>query len=400
MIVFLWPYIEWGGAQMYCLGIIKEASRDWDVCVCLPKGSSLELIRLLEQQNVELRFINSRLDLRSASGIVEKFNRQARRISTEFESYRLLRSFDPGRTVLHVDFAPWQSWILFSLLSLSRYQVFMTMHNIFPKPPIWRELIFKSRLQFLSRLSRFHIFASNQDTKNKLRGMVAESFREKIPVTYTTVNSDQIAAVRSEPPDREELRMRFGIPPDSFVVLTVGQFVDRKGRWILLDTARKVRKTRPMVNFIWLAPEQPGVADKRRIEEYELGSGFKIIKSGDVGTTRNEILRFFTLADVFVLPSYVEGLPIALLEAMALGVPSVSTNVFAIPEAVKDRETGLLIEAGDSEALTLSIQSLMDDRELADRISSNGSRFVLDNFDESAASKIAIQEFSAALGYK
>lgn len=385
---------------MYCLGIIKEARGDWDVCVCLPKESSPELIGLLEQQNVELRFINSRLDLRSASGIIEKFNRQARRIRTEVESYLLLRSLDPDRTVLHVDLAPWQSWILFSMLSIHRYQVFMTMHNIFPKPPIWRELIFKSRLQFLSRLSRFHIFASNQDTKNKLRGMVAESFREKIPVTYTTVNSDQIAAVRFEPPDREELRIRFGISPDSFVVLTVGQFVDRKGRWILLDAAKKVRKTRPNVNFVWLAPEQPEVADKRRIEEYELGSGFKIIKSGDVGTTRNEILRFFTLADVFVLPSFVEGLPIALLEAMALGVPSVSTNVFAIPEAIKDRETGLLIEAGDSEALTLSIQSLMDDRELAGRISSNGSRFVLNNFDESSASKIAIQEFSAALGYK
>lgn len=385
---------------MYCLGIIKEARGDWDVCVCLPKESSPELIGLLEQQNVELRFINSRLDLRSASGIIEKFNRQARRIRTEVESYLLLRSFDPDRTVLHVDLAPWQSWILFSMLSFHRHQVFITMHNIFPKPPIWRELIFKSRLQVLSRLSRFHIFASNQDTKNKLRGMVAESFREKIPVTYTTVNSDQIAAVRSEPPDREGLRIRFGISPDSFVVLTVGQFVDRKGRWILLDAAKKVRKTRPNVNFVWLAPEQPEVADKRRIEEYELGSGFKIIKSGDVGTTRNEILRFFTLADVFVLPSFVEGLPIALLEAMALGVPSVSTNVFAIPEAIKDRETGLLIEAGDSEALTLSIQSLMDDRELADRISSNGSRFVLNNFDESSASKIAIQEFSAALGYK
>lgn len=385
---------------MYCLGIIKEAREDWDVCVGLPKESSPELIRLLEQQSVEVRFINSRLDLRSASGIVEKIRRQIRRITTEIESYRLLRSFDSRRTVLHLDFAPWQSWILFSMLSIHRYQVFMTMHNIFPKPPIWRELIFKSRLQFLSRLSRFHIFASNQDTKSKLRGMVAESFREKIPVTYTTVNSNQIAEVRSEPPDREELRIRFGIPPDSFVVLTVGQFVDRKGRWLLLDAAKKVRKTRPNVNFIWLAPEQPEVADKRRIEEYELGSGFKIIKSGDVGTTRNEILRFFTLADVFVLPSYVEGLPIALLEAMALGVPSISTNVFAIPEAVKDRETGLLIEAGDSEALTLSIQSLMDDRELADRISSNGSRFVLDNFDESAASKIAIQEFSMALGYK
>lgn len=67
-----------------------------------------------------------------------------------------------------------------------------------------------------------------------------------------------------------------------------------------------------------------------------------------IGSTRLDILRFFRIAGIFALSSFVEGLPIALLEGMALGIPSISTRINGIPEAIKHMETGILIEAGDS----------------------------------------------------
>jgi glycosyltransferase involved in cell wall biosynthesis len=99
------------------------------------------------------------------------------------------------------------------------------------------------------------------------------------------------------------------------------------------------------------------------------------------------------MANAFALPSYVEGLPIALLEAMALGLPSVSTNVFAIPEALKHRETGLLVDAGDSQALADAIIELKRSDKLRRSLSQEGRNFVMTNFDEREASRIAIQAY-------
>jgi len=75
-------------------------------------------------------------------------------------------------------------------------------------------------------------------------------------------------------------------------------------------------------------------------------------------------------AGVFLLPSYNEGLPVALLEAMAHGVPVVATRVGAIPDAVTDGETGYLIEPGDVDALVDRVSRLLADPDHAARLAS------------------------------
>jgi glycosyltransferase involved in cell wall biosynthesis len=124
----------------------------------------------------------------------------------------------------------------------------------------------------------------------------------------------------------------------------------------------------------------------------------RIVHSPTVGKERVDVLSFFRIADVFTLPSYVEGLPIALLEAMALQRPSISTNVYAIPEAVKHLETGILIEAGDADALAEWILKLRDDPDLRARLAAAGREFVTTNFDERDAAATAIAEYKEALG--
>jgi glycosyltransferase involved in cell wall biosynthesis len=106
-----------------------------------------------------------------------------------------------------------------------------------------------------------------------------------------------------------------------------------------------------------------------------------------------DVLRFFNVADIFALPSYVEGLPIALLEAMSIGLPSISTNVFAIPEAVIDMKTGLLIEPGRSDQLAAAILKLKREPDLYDRLRTEGTSFVLENFDERDAARKVIDAY-------
>jgi glycosyltransferase involved in cell wall biosynthesis len=248
-------------------------------------------------------------------------------------------------------------------------------------------------MQLVSRLPGFRIFASNEDTKLKLRKWVAPKFWESIPVTYTCVDPVGVKAVEDEGVDKKALRERFGIPTDKFVVLTVGQFIDRKGRWTLMEAARTATDIDGNMVFIWVTPTLPEGVDANRFESFGMGEKFRLIRSADLGGARLDVLRFFKVADCFALPSFVEGLPIAILEAMALGLPTISTNVFAIPEAVKHEETGLLVEAGDSDELCRSILRIKNDSALSRSLALAGRNFVLENFDERVASRIALDAF-------
>jgi glycosyltransferase involved in cell wall biosynthesis len=99
---------------------------------------------------------------------------------------------------------------------------------------------------------------------------------------------------------------------------------------------------------------------------------------------------------LFVLPSLNEGLPIALLEAMAMGKASIASRINAIPEAVIDNETGLLVEASDPDGLASAILKLADDTELRDRLGAAGQAFVLENFDERSTAKITVDYYEAS----
>lgn len=392
-LIFGWNYVEWGGAQVYFLAIMKLAKEDWDVRVILPSNSLPDILGYLDQLGIPYEFIPASSDARPAPTIKRKIERQFSRVRAQLHMYRQVKKYDLKESILHIELAPWQDWIFLTALAMRGANVFVTMHNFLPRFPAWREVVWKARLQWVSRLPRFRIFASNHDTRNRLKGWVSEAFREHVPVTYTCINPPEIEAVLAEEINKASVRREFGIDERDFVVVTVGQFVDRKGRWVLLEAAKEVVRTDGNVTFVWVMPKLPEESDLSRIESYGLGSKLRLVRSGDIGKSRHEILSFVRSADAFALPSYVEGLPIALLEAMALGLPSISTNVYAIPEALKHRETGLLIEPGDSSALASSIFELKGSEEIRHRLGGAGREFVMKNFDERVASRIAIEAY-------
>ncbi len=391
-LIFFWSYLEWGGAQIYLMAIMKAAKRNWDVVAVLPRSSSPEIIGFLHQIGIKCEFLDFHLDLGTAPTIKRKIQRQISRIRSEAATLRFLRRYNLRESILHIETLPWQSWIFLTILSLRKANVFVTLHNALGKNSRWRELVWKARMQFVSRLPGFHIFTSNHDTKNKFRPFVEPGFWDEIEVTYTCVDPEQIAAVIESTEDISSIRRQHGFDNDNFIVLCVGQFIDRKGRWVFLDAAKVISKDDRNIKFLWLTPVEPDVATIERIAAYDLDN-FRLINSGSVGSTREEILKFFRIADVFTLPSFVEGLPIALLEAMALGLPSISTNIFAIPEAIHHHETGILIEPGDAEALAREIRNLKSDPTLRKNLADNASKYVLDHFDERVASQKAIAKY-------
>jgi len=106
--------------------------------------------------------------------------------------------------------------------------------------------------------------------------------------------------------------------------------------------------------------------------------------------SERDTLALIRKSDILVLASFMEGLPVVLMEAMAAGTPVVASQVAGIPELVSDGISGLLFAASDWEALRVCLLRLLDDTELGDRLAENASQKVTQEFDiEKSADELA-----------
>jgi len=225
---------------------------------------------------------------------------------------------------------------------------------------------------------------------------IIEAMALGIPVISTNINPVEIEEALQAEIIRADYLEKYNLPKNKFLVFCVGQFIDRKGRWIFLEAAQKLVKDNQNIAFVWVSNSKPGAEDLEKADSYGLGENFVFLSSDQVGSEHIDLFKLLRLADVFALPSYLEGLPISIIEAMALGIPVISTNINAIPEAIKHLETGLLIEPGNSDELKIAIQRLKDDRDLRENLAHRGREYALDKFDERVVAKIAVKKYIEA----
>ena len=163
--------------------------------------------------------------------------------------------------------------------------------------------------------------------------------------------------------------------PGPMRILFVGGDFERKGGDLLLDVYRK---------------------HLRGSSELHLVTGADIASGDGVHVHRNlkphspELLRLYAEADVFTLPTRADCFGVVLAEAMASSLPMVTTRVAAIPEAVKDGESGFIIEPDDAEALRHRLERLANDPELRARMGKRARQIGEESFDmKKNASRIA-----------
>ncbi len=157
-------------------------------------------------------------------------------------------------------------------------------------------------------------------------------------------------------------RQRLGLPADDPVIVCLANFTPTKGQAVIIDTMPQLAAQFPTIRAILAGdgPELPAM--KARAEA--LGMRDRVEFPGSVGDPW-DLLR---AADVFVLASEIEGLPLVVLEAMSQGVPVVATDVGGMPEAVIEDETGFLVPAHDVSALATSIARILGDPSVAERM--------------------------------
>jgi glycosyltransferase involved in cell wall biosynthesis len=172
---------------------------------------------------------------------------------------------------------------------------------------------------------------------------------------FTIPNAIDVEELERVPVQRAEVRREFGFPDDARLVVHVGNLRAVKGHTYLLAAAQRVVARDPAARFLLVGtgPLAAQLADEARRLELD----GRVVFAG----FRHDATRLLAAADLYVLSSLHEGMPISLLEAMALGRPAVLTRVGGIPEIAVDGETARLVEPRDVDDLARAVTGLLAD---------------------------------------
>jgi glycosyltransferase involved in cell wall biosynthesis len=186
--------------------------------------------------------------------------------------------------------------------------------------------------------------------------------------------------VLRNPVDAQRFRPRSEAPRDGLVrLLFVGTNEPvRKGGYDILAAAPAVIAAAPQVRFVFVGEDTEHL-EATRVRGTPLAPHFEFAGSKNA----QQIAPYFENADVLLLPSYSEGLPIALLEGMAASLPVVACPVNGIPEAMSEPENGIFVAPGDSAALARAVLTLVGDPARRARIGAANRQKVLAEFDRS-----------------
>jgi len=235
------------------------------------------------------------------------------------------------------------------------------------RPLIWhfRNLVGGgARLLFrvLGALLPVRIIANSRAVKERLRNL------SRIRVVYNGV--DEIPSLSRE--ERNRARRQFLNSPDDILIGTVGHFAPLKGFEDLIRAIPAVRAEIPGARFLFIGGSlySAHLAYRSRLEDLigRLGVEASVNFTG----ARDDLDRILPALDIFVLPSRSEGFGRSNLEAMAAGIPVVSTRAGGIPEVVEDNVSGLLVPPADPAALSRAIITLARESNLRKEMGTAG----------------------------
>jgi glycosyltransferase involved in cell wall biosynthesis len=256
-----------------------------------------------------------------------------------------------------------------------------TCHNWLGDAPKMR---FYARLDkfFLNRFDRL-IAVSDSLRQEILKQNISP---QKVLTIYNGVGIDRFNTQKK--PDN--IRTEFGIDEGCKIIGTVGRLSEEKGHIHLLHAAKKVIREYPKTVFLIVG----GGPLRQRLEAKSSLLATPFIFTG----VRNDMPVIYSIMDIFVLPSLTEGLPMALLEAMASQRPVVATKVGAVPRVIKHGSSGLLIKPADVEGLAKAIMDLLANPQKGHYLAKNAYEIVRQHFSSQGMAEKYVEVYKEVLG--
>ena len=228
-------------------------------------------------------------------------------------------------------------------------------------------------LKWLSQVLINRIIAVSESVKVNLvrnRG-VRPSKIETIP---NSIDLNLFCKDSSKKNNSTNIRCSHIFDDNTVLIGTVAAFFARKGHEYLLGAASKIIDKHPNTKFIFIGEGSLILEMKKRAQELGLSKNVEFL-----GFIEN-VLPYYSIFDIFVLPSLGEGMPLTLLEAMAMGVPVVATAVDGSKELVLDGETGLLVPSQNVMALAKAIEYMIENPEKAKEMGNAGRKRIRNKY--------------------
>jgi glycosyltransferase involved in cell wall biosynthesis len=325
-----------GGAEEYSIKITSSAVKEgWDVHVAFPKtDETASLINDFRDKGVKYH----RLEIAEVE--VYGLKQKAQHFLYLAQTLALLLKINPD--VVQVNL-PWPNHCLASIIACGMLRI----------PTVVVFHLIPHKFSFGSKTLKAYSWSRSRNqtwvsVSENTRQLVCESFQIPLKDMLRIYNGVTITSTKIESNKedytklRDRLRQELGIPKIARLALTIGRLEPQKGYSDIIPVVSKIGKEFPEVRFVWVGEGKQRDELANQVREYSVED--KVLFLG----YRSDVTRLLKSADLFVFPTHYEGLSLALAEAMAYGLPIITSNASSIPEIIEDKVHGLIFRIGDS----------------------------------------------------
>jgi glycosyltransferase involved in cell wall biosynthesis len=268
-----------------------------------------------------------------------------------------------------------------------------TVHGLYalPEDP-WRKRVLVYGLERIAAACSHAELLQNEEDVPVLRKLGVPAAR--ISVLGNGIDLTRFDPAHVDAADRDAARRELGArAPGDVVVGLVGRLVREKGYPTVFDAVRRLRDRHPDVQVAVVGPADPDKDDALSRAELDAAEADGVRFLGD----RDDVMRLYAGMDVYVLASHREGFPRSAMEAAAMGVPIVATDIRGCRQVVEHGVTGFLFERGDADALATRIAALACDPDLRRRMGAAAYAKARREFDERRCIEITLDTYRRLL---
>ena len=278
---------------------------------------------------------------------------------------RLLRAEKPDLVHGHFPISGFLARLAARVAGVPR--VAYTCHGfLFNQPGTWPRRALSLAIEWLGgRMTDIFLTVSGEEAADARRLWIARR-------ATAIGNGRDPARFHPDPAAREAIRAGLGVAPGRVVVVIVSRLVRHKGHPELLDAMRGIDAE------LWVVGDRLPSDHGEDMEPYFAGAPASVRRLG----YRDDVAAVLAAADVFALPSYFEGLPMSVIEAMLTGLPVIATDVRGPREQVAPGETGLLVPPATVAPLAEALRTLVADAGLRARMGAAGRARAVALYDE------------------
>jgi glycosyltransferase involved in cell wall biosynthesis len=269
-----------------------------------------------------------------------------------------------------------------------------TVHGLYAQPgDSWaRRWVVYGLERVAAKCSAAELVQNVEDLPVLRRLGVAE---EKLHLLGNGIDLDRFDARRVPPGTRTALRAEWGVPDDAVVCGIVGRLVWEKGYREVVEAARRLRTEAPNLHIVVVGPRDTAKAEA--LTEADIADAESIGNIHFVGE-RADVDACYAAFDLYALASYREGFPRSAMEAAAMGLPVVATDIRGCRQVVDDGRTGRLVPARDPAALAGAIAAVASDAAARRAMAGAAREKAERDFDQRRCIDITLGTYEALLG--